>query len=102
MAKIRRANVILQVPEEQVSRYLAQGFDVIDELTGEVLQESIPHNDQALKAKYVELTNKNMELEMRIADLEAKLEAAKAEPKEEAVVEEEPKPKKTTRKKKSE
>lgn len=60
--KVRRANVILRVPKEQVKEYLAKGFDVLDD-NGNVAQASVPNDVNVLKQAYIEHTNRIKELE---------------------------------------
>lgn len=49
--KVRRANVILQVPEEQRKEYLAKGFDVIN-ANGKVVEATVPEDLNTLKTAY--------------------------------------------------
>lgn len=68
---VQRANVVLQVPEEWVDRYIDQGYDVID-AQGNVIQASIPKDLGTLQKAYIEHTKKIEELEATIEQLTAK------------------------------
>ena len=79
--KVRRANVILQVPEEQRKEYLAKGFDVVDE-NNNVVEYTVPTDLNTLKTAY---TNHVKEIEMLKAEnkkLKSELRAAKKKAKE--------------------
>lgn len=82
MKKVKQGGRVLTVEDEFVPRYLAQGYSVIDD-DGNVLEKgAIVTLDQALieiaRLKTVEkqFTEENAKLTTRIAELEAKLEAA--------------------------
>jgi len=94
MVRVQRANVILQVPEEQIKEYLAKGFDVLGN-DGQVVQASVPNDVNLLKQKYVEFSNRIKALEDEIASLKVKKTSTKLE----VTTEEKPK-RKTTRAKK--
>lgn len=68
---VQRENVILQVPEEWVDRYLDQGYCVIDRF-GNVIKASIPTDLGLLQKAYVEHTQKIAELEKQIQELQQK------------------------------
>ncbi len=79
--KVRRANVVLVVPEEQRKEYLAKGFDVIDS-AGKIVEYTIPSDVNILKTAY---TNHVKEIEMLKAEnkkLKSELRAAKKKAKE--------------------
>lgn len=59
---VRRANVVLDVPEVQKNEYLAKGFDVIG-ADGKILERTVPNDVNSLKKAYHELTEKVKELE---------------------------------------
>lgn len=50
---VRRANVILKVPVEQKSEYLAKGFDVLNQ-NGAVSEHTVPSDMNVLQKAYVE------------------------------------------------
>ena len=70
--QVRRANVILDVPEEQKGEYLAKGFDVID-AQGRVIERTTPNDINTLKKAYAELTEKVKALEEENKQLKEKL-----------------------------
>lgn len=75
MIRVRRANVILDIPENQQSEYLAKGFDVISE-KGEILVEATMSNDvHTLHKKLTEAQEKIKVLEKENRRLTQKLEA---------------------------
>ena len=76
MVRVQRANVVLQVDDEQVNEYLAKGFDVIGD-DGKVLQASVPNDVNVLKQKFVEHTERIKALEDEIASLKAKKTSTK-------------------------
>lgn len=51
MAKVRKANVILTIKDDQVQRYVDRGFDVIGE-NGDVIQQSVPKDAASLGQAY--------------------------------------------------
>lgn len=69
MAKVKRANVVLQIKDNQVQRYLDFGYELIDETTGEVIASPVPSDLATLRRYYVEHTEKIAELEAEIAEL---------------------------------
>lgn len=72
MIKIRRANVILNIPEEQADEYLSKGFDVIGE-DGMVVKHTTATNDVRTLMKRLEEAN------MTIKKLEEKIEMLEQE-----------------------
>ncbi len=70
--QVRRANVILEVPDEQKDEYLAKGFDVIGP-NGKVIEKSIPNDPNSLKKAYTELSDKVKALEEENRQLKEQL-----------------------------
>lgn len=91
MARIRRANVLLDVKDDEVGYYLNLGYDLLDD-NGRVAKEAIPNDLHTLQKHYIDSNKKIAELETVIANLKAEA-ATKTEKVEKPV---------TTRKKKSE
>ena len=54
MTYIQRANVILEVKDDQVERYVNEGYNVIDVNTGKILIESVPKDITGLTKAYNE------------------------------------------------
>lgn len=75
--QVRRANVILDIPDVQKDEYLAKGFDVID-AQGRVVERTVPNDINALKKAYAELAEEVKKLKEENKQLKEKL-AAKPE-----------------------
>lgn len=73
---VQRANVILDVPEEWVDRYIDEGYDVIDN-KGNVIKKSIPRDLGTLQKAYIDHIHKIEELESEIEELKTKAEQLK-------------------------
>ena len=67
MARVQRANVILQVADHEVARYMSMGYNLIDS-GGAVLKEAVPNNLGVLRAAYLEHTARIKELEAQLAE----------------------------------
>lgn len=70
---VQRANVVLQIAEEQLDYYMNQGFSVID-AEGNVIKSGVPKNVGTLQKAFIDHTK-------RIEELEKELEALKSKPK---------------------
>lgn len=88
--KVKRANVVLTIPDYQQAEYLAKGFDVIG-ANGEVLIKTTPNDTNSLKKAYTELTAQvaeleaeNKQLKEQLASKSKKVEKVKDEPEEDA------------------
>ena len=92
---VRKANVVLNVPEEQRSEYLAKGYDIIG-ANGGVVESATPQDVPTLQAKLQEALDENARLKAQIATLQATPKKVETPA---PVVED--KPKKATRTKKS-
>lgn len=66
--QVRRANVILDVPDYQQNEYLAKGFDVIG-ADGKIVAKAIPNDPNSLRKAYAELTAENQALKKEIEAL---------------------------------
>ena len=77
MARVQRGNVVLNVEDFEVRRYLELGYNLTD-ISGKVLKEAIPHDFSTLQKCYLEQTAKISELEDVIAKLTAENETYKA------------------------
>lgn len=73
MVAVQKYNVILEIDEEELEKYMSLGYNQIDINTGEILNEAIPTDINVLKLKYQEHKEKIAELEQQIEDLTAKL-----------------------------
>lgn len=85
MTRIERGNVVLRVQDYEVDRYLSMGYNVTDE-EGNIIQKAVPTQLGELQKAYVENIALIESLKKQVAELTAKLE-------------QQPKPKKTTKSK---
>lgn len=69
---VRRKNVFLDIAPEQVEKYKAKGYDVVDKF-GNVLEKSNPDDPKALKQAYDEQIIEIKKLKAKIRELEAEL-----------------------------
>ena len=79
--KVRRANVLLRVPEEQKGEYLAKGFDILDD-NGNVVEYTTPSDVGTLKTAYVNHIKEIDKLKSEIKKLKSDLRATKKKSKE--------------------
>ena len=68
MARIRRANVTLDVDDTEVEYYLNLGYNVIDD-NGKVVSEALPSDLRTLQKHYIESKKRIAELEAEVAEL---------------------------------
>lgn len=97
---VKRKNVFLDIAPEQVEKYKAKGYDVVDTF-GNVIEKCIPNDPQALKKAYDKQVVEIVNLKAKIQKLEAQLKAKSQAPtKDETKVEEiaEAKPKSSGKK----
>lgn len=80
MAKIRKANIVLTIPDNEVKNYLNLGYSVIDE-SGTVIEEAIPTDLYTLQKAYKDSKVQIANLEKGIADLRKELEKISKEKK---------------------
>lgn len=78
MITVQRGNVVLQVADESVDKYMGLGYNVIDE-QGKVIKACIPTDLGTLQKHFVESTAKIAELEAEIAQLKSPKKKAKTE-----------------------
>ncbi|MCH4167687.1 MAG: hypothetical protein LKF42_00410 [Streptococcaceae bacterium] len=79
--KVRKDNRVLTVEEADKAFYLAEGYDVVEQVEKEykVIEKATGGKTYSI-AEYSELETKNEELKAKIAELEAELEFGNAEP----------------------
>jgi len=70
MALVQKANVILEVDEEALPRFVDNGFDVLGD-NGEVVKKAIPHDPAALRKALIEALQTIDNLKAEIASLKA-------------------------------
>lgn len=83
MAYVRRANVVLDVKESEVQRFVDMGYDLLDD-NGFVVSKSVPNDTAALRKAFMDHEAEISKLNAIIDGLKAELEeakASKAEPK---------------------
>lgn len=71
MVLVRRANVELDIDNEDIDYYLSLGYSLMD-ASGNVLKKGKPMDSNQLQADYLEALEKIKELEEKIASLSAK------------------------------
>lgn len=76
--KAKKANVVLQIKEEAVDRYLSKGFSIYT-VDGDLVTKSAPQT-------LAEFQEENKILKEKIAKLEAQLEKKNDKPKKEKIV----------------
>lgn len=69
--KIRKANSVLYIPEEQKDEYVSYGYDVIDE-RGVTIERATPNDIPTLQARLAEVMTENAKLKKQIEELQAK------------------------------
>lgn len=72
MVNVRRANVLLTIPEDDLNKYMSQGYSLVDE-RGNIIKESIPNDLVQLQKAYTEHTEIIKQKDSEIADLRAQL-----------------------------
>lgn len=85
MIYAERGNRVKQISEQDIPKYIEQGYKITDEW-GRVLKSTVPTDIQVLKLAYVQNQEEIATLKNRIAELEAQLKAAKPSKKAEEVV----------------
>jgi hypothetical protein len=66
---VKRGGSYLTIPANSVERYMAKGYDVVDD-SGNVVRESIPNDVATLKIAYKKHLDEIKTLKERIAELE--------------------------------
>ena len=72
MVNVRRANVLLTIPEDDLNKYMSQGYSLVDG-RGNIIKESIPNDLVQLQKAYTEHTEIIKQKDSEIADLRAQL-----------------------------
>lgn len=68
LVQVERGNVILRVPEDDVQRFVGQGYNVIDD-AGNVIQATVPKDLGTLQKAYVEQVQEIKKLKAEIENL---------------------------------
>lgn len=69
MTYVKRANVVLEIDENNIQHYLELGYNVIDD-KGNIIVPAIPNDLGELRRFYVEAKAEIEKLNARIAELE--------------------------------
>ena len=69
MAQVQRSNVLLTVPDEDIEKYVAKGFNVIDDY-GRIIKQSVPTSLSELQKAFSEHVNTIKQLNAKIAQHE--------------------------------
>lgn len=72
MVNVRRANVLLTIPEDDLNKYMSQGYSLVDG-RGNIIKESIPNDLVQLQKAYTEHTEIIKQKDSEIADLRAQI-----------------------------
>lgn len=78
MARVKRANVVLTIADDEINNYLDRGYDIISD-SGEVIKEAIPTDIHTLQKAYLDSKIQIANLEKGIADLRKELEKVNKE-----------------------
>lgn len=77
MAEVQRGNVFLTIDDEDIKKYMAKGFSVVDQF-GKVIKQSVPTELGQLQKAYSEHTELIKQKDIEIASLKAELQALKS------------------------
>lgn len=86
-----RSNVVINIQETDVEKYLNLGYNITD-MSGKVLFEAIPNDTNSLKRAFVRHTAQIKQQAVQIAQLQALVKELQSKPVAETVTE---KPKRT-------
>ena len=81
MALVRKANVVLNIKDDAVNRYLNMGYDLIDD-NGNTIKNCNPNDLISYKKAYNDCVLKIEKMNKEITDLSKKLKKAEKELKE--------------------
>ena len=75
---VQRANVILEISEQEQDKYLAQGYDILDD-SGNVVKKSIPTDIGRLRVAYHEALEEIEKLKAEVEKLTAQVKEKESE-----------------------
>ena len=75
---VQRANVILEISEQEQDKYLAQGYDILDDF-GNVVKKSIPTDFGKLRVAYHEALEEIEKLKAEVKKLTAQVKEKEPE-----------------------
>lgn len=67
--RVKRANVVLDIRQDEKKKYMEQGFSVIDAKSGKVLEEAMPKDVASLQSLVRNLKNQLAEKDAYIEKL---------------------------------
>ena len=79
MVEVCRGNVYLDISEEEIDKYMAKGFSVVDKKTSKIIKQSIPTSLDELQKAYTDHINEIKNLKLENSQLKSKLQALTAE-----------------------
>ena len=79
MVEVCRGNVYLDISNDEVEKYLAKGFSLVDPKTDKIIKQSIPTSIAELQKAYSDHVETIKQLNLEIARLKSKLQAQSAE-----------------------
>lgn len=83
MVQVKRANVVMRIPDSEVKRYLDMGYDILDD-EGNVITKTVPTDIGTLQKAFKDMQREIAELERENKELRAQLAKASKEPKQSA------------------
>lgn len=75
MVEVCRGNVYLDISNDEIDKYMAKGFSIVDKNTGKIIKQSIPTSLDELQKAYSEHVETIKQLNLEIARLKSKLQA---------------------------
>lgn len=78
MTMVQRANVVLEVPDNEIEKYLNQGYNVLNP-DGTVAQSAVPRDITTLQRAFVDNSNTIKALKAEIENLQTQLAAKSTE-----------------------
>lgn len=78
MVTVQRGNVVLQVADDSVTKYMNLGYNVIDD-KGNVIEECIPNDLGTLQKHFIESKKRIADLEEQLAQLQKKKDTKRKE-----------------------
>lgn len=71
--RVQRANVILDVPSDEKSNYMAKGYSVIDAKSGKIIEEAVSNDVATLQVQLKDANEKLASKDAKIKKLEAEI-----------------------------
>ena len=77
MVTVQRYNVILEIDEHSLDKYISLGYSQIDPKSGEIIKEAIPNDVQVLRLAFAQHKNTIKELESQVEKLKKQVASLK-------------------------